>query len=88
MSTRTEITRLRFLLSTPIKIKLSNVRCLCTYPTVIINCIDDVTMGCPMIKNIQIGKMPEINETLVYAIVLLTETGIVIASVLRSMLFS
>ncbi len=41
-----------------------------------------------MIKNIQIGKMPEINETLVYAIVLLTETGIVIASVLRSMLFS
>jgi hypothetical protein len=45
-------------------------------------------MGCPMIKNIQIGKMPEINETLVYAIVLLTETGFVIASVLRSMLFS
>jgi hypothetical protein len=43
--------------------------------------------GCAMIKNIQKGETSERYETLLYGVVLLSEIGIVIAAVLRSVVF-
>lgn len=59
-------------------------RCISTYPAVFINRLSDACMGCTMIKNIENGQMPGFYETMMYAVLLLTEIGIVIVSLLRS----
>lgn len=59
-------------------------RCIGTYPAVFINHLIDINMGCAMTKIIQNDQNPERYETMLYAVVVLSMTGIVIAAVLRS----
>lgn len=49
--------------------------------------MEDVMLGCTMMKNIQKGEISENYETLIYAAVLLPLIGLVILAIIRSAAF-